>query len=246
MTGVTKNEPDALERVLEHLARDLQSGPAPQTSFILPVESVSDDRREARVRLCTGGTLDVPLAALNWGKALGHAEIGAQRLAIASGEIDRSTAAGRLLFQTAVELTRASGALRARTRRSPETGPTEPETSPSTALPLDVEQAPSVIKIPFWGVAGQPVNLSYTAPQFHYIDNKGLNYEQYPLKYITFFDCFLEAKPQFWFVYQPIPGRDERVITGFTFYVDSAHGTPFGQMYFGSVELSVTLVQETT
>jgi hypothetical protein len=256
-----KSEPH-LGDLVAALAEGLKPAPASDQAFVLPVESVAEDRQSVKVRLCTGGSLEVPIAALKSAKRLGHALVDSQRFEIASGEIDRSSSSGRLLHHVAVELQRAAGTLQ--TIRGGAPAATSSPVAPMAAKPRPANQtaprpfdytvAPITIKLPVSGTAGQPVTVTYHAPQYHYIQN--LLYPGdvgdiagFVTEYVTFTGCFF-IENQSKLILTPAPPSDPNVhgnlLTGVAITVDAQHGTPLGQFYFGSVWLKVTLIQETT
>lgn len=241
MTSPKSEATADLGGLVEKLAEGLKLTPISRDAFVLPVETVSDDRNSVKVRLCTGGSLEVPIAALKSARRLGHILVDSERLEVASGEIDRSNHSGRLLHQMAIEFQRVAETLQ--TIRGG-----------ASRQPLDYGQPPALIKLPVSGTAGQPVKITYTAPEYHYIQNVlypgdvgGI--AGYVAEYVTFSGCFL-LEDQSQLVLTPAPPADPNVrgnlLTGLILTVDAQHGTPLGQKYFASVWIKVTLIQETT
>ncbi len=207
-----------MDKDLARLAASMAAHPTRAPRFILPVESLSGDKSMARVRLCTGRTMDVPTSVLKRIRPMGHMAAGEEKLALAEGEIDTGTDAGRLLAQTAHEILRLSA-------------PRAAEQTPHVQ-PFDIVAAPSSIKLQFWGTAGTTQVVSYSPPAFHYFKNWS-----YWLA-----NCFNVEPPQ---VDAWITGHQDEVL-GVTFRVDAAHGTPLGTRYYGAITLNLTLVQQTT
>jgi hypothetical protein len=239
--------------VLTELMRGLRVEPR-RWRFTVPVASISEDGARAKVKLCTGGTLDVPMSSVKNIVSVGHVQIGDERLAIASGEIDVSTDAGKLALQTAHELTRVSRTLQAVHQAAEPLKPLDlngvlahgengsPAADSLTAVPsekivpLDYDEPASSIKVPFNAIAGQPANITYQAPVNQYFNLDSLNFQ--PV------NCFLTSGPRYPYVYAIV--RGVKVCVGLYLYLDAAHGTPLGQQYFASITIGLVLVQETT
>ncbi len=248
-----------IERFISAIPSDVGHSQAHRHRFTLPVVSASSDGSVAKVRLCTGGTLDVPMSAVTNGLLLGHVTIGDERFAIASAEIDTTTASGGLLQQTAHELVKASRALQAlRANIAPSDVPDDtvpsvaakvpPTLEIGSAAPADIPQAPTTVKIPFWGTAGEPQLIQYRPTDLYYIYNTGLNFMTFTAEFVTFINCFMEpTNTSSRFIFENSPSNPlNLILVGLDYFVDAQHGTPLGKSYYATLELQLTLVQETT
>lgn len=235
-----------VEQALSKLAFGLKAEKARIPGFVTSVLSVSDDHSSVKVKLCTGGIIDIPVSILKQVSDLGTVTTGDQCLGIASGEIDVSSDVGKLVWQMAHEIDRLSRALETtqdalrrvqsseidnKSASSQETPAVRAKTSltPSdTVLPL------TVIKIPFSGIAGDPFHpafVFYQAPAHQYINE---------WEVIAHPNCFFKSPPI-------VGGIDADGKTiGLQFFPDAIQGTPIGNSYSATITISVVLVQRTT
>ena len=208
------------------------------TQFALQVESLSEDWSMARLRLCTGGTLNVPTSLAKSLVPMGHIESGNERSALVLAELDVSTDAGKALWETARELSRQSIKLRAaqdqlRRTRAPGTLPPReqndiPEARPP--IPFDLNFPAKEVKVSFFAIAGDLQSVVYVAPHDQYITS---------YRVLELGNCYLTSAP-IWNFYE----RGQPVAIAFP--VDAAHGTPLEQRYFGTILLQVALAEFTT
>ena len=239
------SENSEIETALSDLAWGLRRAPRGQSQFTMPVTAMSEDGSSATVKLCTGGTLDIPTSLLKNVTYLGRVQNGDERLVIASGEVDVSTEAGRLLQQAAKEIGRLSVSLQAsqnRLRRLLQAGngtlaqsdEVPPSAVPIEVVPFDRTLPTASVKLQFWAVAGTPHYVVYEPPaDYEYILQWSLT---------GLYNCYLTEKPypQGWITGHPT------WLTGIIFVLEAAHGTPLGTTYFASLTLNVVIGQQTT
>ena len=237
---------NSLERTLSELSAGFKSKAVRRSQFVTSVLSIAEDHSSAKVKLCTGGVIDVPTSILRNVTYLGTVTNDNECMGITSAEIDVSTGVGMLIHQMAQELSRLSRSLQlneeglarlqglginsisARSEEIPASGSKTHVTPSDTVLPI------TVVKIPFQGVAGDPYRpyfIFYQAPAFQYIEEWEL---------IGTVNCFFKAPP----IVGGIDGEGH--ILGLQFFPDAAHGTPLGTPYNATIIIDVTLVQRTT
>ena len=95
---------DALSEVVKGVNRKVSH----RSDLVAAILSVSEDRSWLKVKLCTGRVIDVPVSVLKNVVPLGTAKSDDESFGIASGEIDVSTDAGKLIRQMADEVIRMS------------------------------------------------------------------------------------------------------------------------------------------
>ena len=129
---------------------------------------------------------------------LGRVQNGDERLVVASGEVDVSTEAGRLLQQAAKEIGRLSVSLQAsqnRLRRLLQAGngtlaqsdEVPPSAVPIEVVPFDRTLPTASVKLQFWAVAGTPHYVVYEPPaDYEYILQWSLT---------GLYNCYLTEKP---------------------------------------------------
>jgi hypothetical protein len=236
----------SMGQALSKLALGLKAEQARVPGFVTSVLSVSDDHSSVKVKLCTGGIIDIPVSILKQVSHLGTVTSGDQCFGIASGEIDVSSGVGKLVWQMAHEINRLSSALEttqealrrvqsseinkssALSEETPRVRMKRNITPSDTVLPL------TVIKIPFNGIAGDPFH-----PAFVF-------YQAPPHQYINEWEVI--AHPNCFFKSPPIVGgidTDGKTI-GLQFFPDAIQGTPIGNSYSATIIVSVVLVQRTT
>jgi hypothetical protein len=233
-----------IEDALSDLSKGIGSKKAAASPFVASVLSVSEDKSRLRVRLCTGRAIDVPVSILKNMSALGTVSTEDESFGVASGEIDISTDSGRLIQQLADEISRLSSLLDiARQRlRAPSAS-----TAASAAVQADQGNRPAtiqlsdtvlpatIVKIPFSGIAGFPKPVDYGKPTFQYIQDWSI---------FQLLHCSLTQPPRV--VATGHDGNRPDRVTQIEFILDAAPGTPLGTAYNAQLQLSVTLVQETT
>ena len=113
--------------------------------------------------------------------------------------------------------------------------------------PLDYNLPPTRIKDSYTGTAGQPVTITYTAPEYQYLLLQNISILDYIAKHVTFGNCSLADPERFHSTFiEAVTPSGLRVVNGIVLYLEAVPGTPLGKTYFGSVGIDVTLVQETT
>ncbi len=212
-------------------------------TFQARVLSINDDKRGARIRLCTGSTFNVPVDVFKRVIHTGTVTVDNECSAIVRAEFDDSTPTGMLLKQLALEVERLSYALnvakmqlqQSRTEGTGVAPDMQAKGATSAILPpLDIVEPATVVKIDFNGIAGdinKPAFVFYQAPPFHYIQS---------WEVLATPNCYFRFPPM-------VGGIDAQGRTlGVQFFPDAAHGTPLGTPYSASISLYVVLVQETT
>ena len=111
MKTTTKNAVSTLELAISAIATGISTEQARQPVFAASVVSIAPDRSMAKVKLCTGSVLDVPMSLLKKVTHRGTATSGEESLGLASAEIDVSTDVGMLVQQMAREVERLSRAI---------------------------------------------------------------------------------------------------------------------------------------
>ena len=235
MKTTTKNAVSTLELAISAIATGISTEQARQPVFAASVVSIAPDRSMAKVKLCTGSVLDVPMSLLKKVTHRGTATSGEESLGLASAEIDVSTDVGMLVQQMAREVERLSRALQTAKERLRIAQSTETNAEPATsAIPFDVVLPPTGVKISFDGIAGnpdRPAFVFYQAPPFQYIQD---------WEVVGIVNCYFKFPPI-------VGGIDAEGRTlGLQFFPDARHGTPLGTPYTGSIIVNVTLVQLTT
>lgn len=242
-TGIatTASEPSIAE-TLSDLSADMETKRTRPRAFVASVVSLSADHAMASVKLCTGSIIDVPLSVLKKVKHLGTVSTDEECLGLAVGEIDASTAVGKLIEQMARELERLSRSLDSARDGAPVTGahvgeePTPPEVAsnanPSqTIAPFNSVLPPITVKIQVNGIAGNPYRpgvVVYQAPPYQYFSE----WEVLALQ-----NCFFKSPPI---------QVDSPVGHELHFFPEAAHGTLLGTPYSATITLYVVLVQRTT
>jgi hypothetical protein len=210
------------------------------TQFALQIESFSENSTMARLRLCTGGRLDLPTYLAKTLVPTGHVEYGKERHALVLAELDVSTDEGKAVREIARELSRVSMKLRAaqnqiRRGRSPGALPPSeqnaiPEEAAFPPIPFDINLPVREVKVSFFAIAGDPETVMYDAPHDQYIAS---------FRVLELSNCRLTFAPYTQFLERGQP-------TEICFPVDALHGTPLDQRYFGTILLQVALAEFTT
>jgi hypothetical protein len=228
---------DALSEVVKGVNRKVSR----RSELVAAILSVSEDRSSLKVKLCTGRVIDVPVSILKNIVPLGTAKSDDESFGIASGEIDESTDAGKLIRQMADEVIRMSRLLetahhRLRLREAGITGAHNgTNTSQITRPSSDTVLPETIIKIPFSGIAGFPKSVYYGKPVFQYIQQWSI---------FQLLNCYL-TQPPIVVVTGHDGNRPDRVAE-IQFVLDAAPGTALGATYNATLELDLVLVQETT
>ncbi len=233
---------DALSEVVKGVNRKVSH----RSDLVAAILSVSEDRSWLKVKLCTGRVIDVPVSVLKNVVPLGTAKSDDESFGIASGEIDVSTDAGKLIRQMADEVLRMSRLLETAHHRLRlhEAGITAGQNGanssqlnrPSVTLAsFDTVLPETIIKIPFSGVAGFPKSVYYGKPTFQYIQQWSV---------FQLLNCYLTQPPIV--VATGHDGNRPDRVTEIQFVLDAAAGTPLGSSYNATLELDLVLVQETT
>lgn len=235
-----------VQDALSEVVKGVNSKVSRQSELVAAILSVSEDRSWLKVKLCTGRVIDVPVSVLKNIVPLGTAKTEDESFGIASGEIDVSTDAGKLIRQMADEVIRMSRLLETAhhrlrlqeagitanhtgARESQITGPLATLASSDTVLPE------TIIKIPFSGIAGFPKSVYYGKPVFQYIQQWSI---------FQLLNCYLTRPPNV--VATGHDGNRPDRVMEIQFVLDAAPGTPLGASYNATLELDLVLVQETT
>lgn len=240
----------ALEDTLTQISDALQKkgSTRPSKTFQARVLSIDDDKRSARIRLCTGSTLNAPIDVFKRVIHSGTVTVDDECSALVRAEFEESTRAGAFLKQLALEVERLSYALNVaamqlqRSRARGSGVAPEVQAKDGTAgihPPFDVVEPATIVKIDFNGIAGEgglygpgkPAFVFYAAPPFHYIQS---------WQVLNTINCYFLSPPI-------VGGIDAQGRTlGIQCFPEAAHGTPLGTPYSASIWILVVLVQETT
>lgn len=239
-----KNSQSTVEQVLSAIATGISTEQARPPVFAASVVSIAADRSMAKVKLCTGSVLDVPMSLLKRVTHRGTVTSGDESLGLASAEIDVSTDVGVFVQQMAREVERLSRALQAakerlRIAQGAQTNDApipagDASASATSAIPFDIVLPPTAVKITFDGIAGDPYKpylVFYQAPPFQYIQD---------WEVIGIVNCYFTSPP----VVGGIDAHGRAL--GLQFFPAARHGTPLGTPYSASIIVNVTLVQLTT
>jgi hypothetical protein len=236
-----KNPEHSIEQVIARLkAENVRR----RRSFTTSVMSISEDHSSVKVKLCTGGVIDVPISIVKNVTHLGTVTTGDECRSIASGEIDVSTDVGKLIQQMADEINGLSRSLEAARRlQGTDVNRISSAAEKSAIVRLKTDIAPSdtvlprsLVLIQWDGIAGDPYSpyfVFYQAPPHQYLSS---------WEVIGLVNCFFKSPP----VIADYENFDPNKPDGLQFFPDAAHGTPIGTRYTGAIKLSVVLVQETT
>jgi hypothetical protein len=93
-----------MDKKLAVLNKELSAETSHGKGFPVHVISLSDDGTHAKVQLCTGTVIEAPASMLREGTPLGTLECRGQRKTLATGWLDNSTDAGKLINQMAGEI----------------------------------------------------------------------------------------------------------------------------------------------
>jgi hypothetical protein len=235
-----------VEQALSDLATGLKTEQARLPRWVASVVAIAEDHTSAKVKLCTGGLIDVPISILRKVTHLGTVTSWDECLGIASAEIDVSTDVGVLIQQMALEIYRLSRSFEAargglqRLQGTDINNVSAPfEKTPVARPKSDVAPSDTVLpqefpKIQFNGIAGDPYRpyfVFYAAPAHQYINE---------WEVISLQNCFFRSPPI-------IGGIDfDGKTLGLQFFPEAAHGTPVGSPYTATITLQVVLVQRTT
>jgi hypothetical protein len=108
-----------MHKDLSELRKQIETGRSGGRRFTLQVNSVSADDNHFKVQLCTGTVMDVPASIVKEVISLGTVECpGGVRKGLASGEVDTSTDAGKVINQMAIEIERLACKLQILEERS--------------------------------------------------------------------------------------------------------------------------------
>jgi hypothetical protein len=175
-----------MHKRLAGLNKELSARTNQGKGFPVHVITLSDDGTHAQVQLCTGTVIEASASMLREVAPLGTLECRGQRKTLATGWLDNSTEAGKLINQMAIEIERLARSVQTLKARSL-TGPSPSASSPrpttvgrhlrgSELVPQDGQTTQQMyIKLPVsgkggefqieasWTGAGQAVELN-TAP----------------------------------------------------------------------------------
>jgi hypothetical protein len=239
-----KKSDSEANKAISEIAVELRREPIRQTEFVVMVESISADGSTAKIKLCTGGTLHVPTSLAASVRSLGHVRSGNERYALTSAEIDVTNDAGKVLQEAAYEIARLSQRVRITSEESrrlkipgasSEVGSIHLPQTTVNLQPSDYSLPVTFVKMSFFALAGNLHQIDYVSPPLQYI---------YYWRLVGLGNCYLIQPPQVYAWYVDPSGIKHPA--GINFYLEAAHGTPLGTRYFGSIELEVGLVIETT
>ncbi|HTQ02415.1 MAG TPA: hypothetical protein VMI54_01120 [Polyangiaceae bacterium] len=239
-------ELEDIGQTLRQIEQSLGSAPARSNRFVASVVALTADRASARVRLCTGKLLDVPLSLIKSVRNLGQTASGEEQAALVAAEFDTSTAAGRFVADLAAELERLTRSLVPPAeggRRSLFTdqqlvhgkaGKPAPTLKPE---PTDTRIGRSLYKVSSAPViVPSTAYLSWRAPPGQYLALESSEAPEF-----TQLNCIIEeVDPSY------MELRGGFVINGYSIFARQPPGIPYGQVWTANIFIEATLNQATT